>query len=284
MLPKIGFSLQNKYGLPIEQVIALLKNAGFSAVSPVWTPELDFSAIAASVKDHSMTIQSLHAPHKGVPLLWQPDSPLAEAVQVAILQCIQDCAQFQIPILVVHGWQGLIYTFPKDLDFRFFDVIVEKAASYGIKIAFENLEGEEYLQALMQRYNSQNNVGYCWDSGHDHCYPHSLDFLKEFGHRLIMTHLNDNLGIRSPTGLAAAEDDLHYLPYDGNIDWDTYLARLQSAPPQATLNFEFKTHSHSKEETDLIYANIPLEDFIEKAGRRAKHIAEKYSAIYNSSV
>lgn len=281
MQPKIGFSLQQQYTIPMPEVIALLKIAGFSAVSPVWTPELDLSALAASVKEHGMYIQSLHAPHKGVPLLWQPDSPLASPVQKAMLQCIDDCAQFHIPILVMHSWQGLIYTFSeKDLDFRFFDIIVDRAASKGISIAFENLEGEEYLQALLHRYRHKHNVGYCWDSGHDHCYPHRLDFLKEFGDRLIMTHLNDNLGIRSPQGLAAAEDDLHYLPYDGNIDWDFSLNRLRNLPRQTTLNFELKLLSHSRDEKDMIYASSPLEQFIMDAGNRAMQIANKYTFLY----
>lgn len=280
MLPKIGFSLEKQYDLPITQVISLLKKAGFSAVSPVWTPELDLPALAASVKAQGMTIQSLHAPHKGVPLLWEPDSPLAAAPQKAMLQCIDDCARFHIPILVVHGWQGLIYTFPdKTPDFRFFDTLVAHAKSCGVSVAFENLEGEEYLQALMSRYRNQGHVGFCWDSGHDHCYPHRLDFLKEFGDRLIMTHLNDNLGTRSPKGTAAAEDDLHFLPYDGNLDWDFALNRLKTLPKQTTLNFELKISSHSKDARDLLYAHTPLEQFIAEAGKRAQRIARKYAAI-----
>lgn len=279
-MPNIGFSLQAQYTLPITRVIALLKTFGFSAVSPVWSPDLDLDTLSNCVHTHGMTIQSLHAPHKDIPLLWKPNSSSSLQVQDRILRCIDACAQFHIPVMVIHGWQGLFYTFPKDpLDFRFFDSMVVYARQQGVCIAFENLEGEEYLEALMIRYRDQQHVGFCWDSGHDHCYPHKMDFLNSFGHRLIVTHLNDNLGLRDPDGIPSGVDDLHFLPYDGTIHWENALRRLKNAPKQTTLNFEIKVRSHSKNLSDLPYTQIPLEQFLEAAGERAHRIAELYTKI-----
>ena len=116
-------------------------------------------------------------------------------------------------------------------------------------------------------------MGFCWDSGHDRCYPHQQDFLKNFGHRLIMTHLNDNLGRRSPT--PASTDDLHYLPMDGSLDWDACIQRLKDANPQHTLNFEIKIAPRSP--ADDIYSAMSLEAFIALAGKRARLIADKYA-------
>ena len=276
----IGFSLQAQYDRPMAEVIGLLKKAGFSAVSPVCSKELDLPALADCVSRHGMTIQSLHAPHKGISLLWEPENSLAQEVFENILRCIEACAEFKVPILVMHGWQGLYYTFPQEpLDFRHFDNIVEYARGKGVSVAFENLEGEEYLAALMARYRDLPHIGYCWDSGHDHCYPHKLDFLKEFGHRLIMTHLNDNLGNRDPAGIPQAIDDLHFLPYDGNLNWDSALKRLENTPEQKILNFELKLSSHSTDPCDLLYRQLPLAQFIEKAGIRARQIAGLYAEI-----
>lgn len=284
MLPHIGFSLQAQYDRPLTKVIPLLKNAGFSAVSPVWSPELDLAELSACVRRHDMTIQSLHAPHKGIPLLWEPDLPSSAEIQQNILRCIDDCARFQIPILVIHGWQGLFYTFPaQPLNFRFFDGMIPYARQKGVSIAFENLEGEEYLQALLQRYQEQPHVGFCWDSGHDHCYPHKLNFLDAFGSRLIMTHLNDNLGLRDPSGIPDGKDDLHFLPYDGNMDWDEALRRLQSAPRQSTLNFEIKIRSHTKDPADMPYTRLSLEQFIALSGKRAYRIARQYAALWEAA-
>ena len=274
---QIGFSLQASYSMPMAQVIKLLKEAGFSAVSPLWSPELDLAAIDAQTRALDMTIQSLHAPHKRIQLLWSPDTRESVEIQENILRCIDACARYRIPTVVIHGWQGLFYTFRADaLDFRFFDRIVAHAQQRGVRIAFENLEGEEYLQALLKRYADQPHVGFCWDSGHDHCYPHQLDFLKSFGHRLLMTHLNDNYGLRDPDGIPSGNDDLHLLPYDGNICWEEALRKLSCAPRQAILNFELKLSSHSKDPADLLYQHLPLEEFIAAAGQRARHIAQHY--------
>lgn len=274
MLPNIGFSLETKYDRPMAQVISLLKQAGFSAVSPVWTTARELACIAACAREQGMTLQSLHAPPKGISVLWQPDPTASAPLMQAMLECIDACTRLQIPVLVVHGWQGTPYTFCKeDLYFHHFDRLVEHAQDAGVSIAFENLEGEEYLAALLDRYRHCRHVGFCWDSGHDHCYPHKLDFLNEFGHRLIMTHLNDNFGMRTDTH--CSKDDMHLLPFDGNLDWEQQLARLRSARRQETLNFELKTVSH----TLPTYPHLSLEQYIAEAGRRARKIAEKYATI-----
>lgn len=276
-MPGIGFSLQAQYSQPMAQVVALLSESGFSAVSPIRSPECDLASLSACVRKHNMTIQSLHAPHKGISSLWQPDSPTSAQVQQNIMGCVDACKEFDIPIIVLHCWQGLIYTFPSfPLDFRFFDRMMEHAGKQGVAVAFENLEGEEYLQALMARYSDLPHIGFCWDSGHDHCYPHKTDFLEAYGDRLIMTHLNDNLGLRDPGGIPSGMDDLHFLPYDGNINWPHAIDKLKKAAKQEILNFEFKICSKSTDPADLIYTQLTLEQFLHTAGDRAREIATLY--------
>ncbi len=280
MIPQIGFSLQANYDLPLKEVVALLKNAGFSAVSPAWSPELDLDALTRCVCENNMTILYIHAPYKNIRLLWQPE--LAESIEVQgnILRAIDDCAKYHVPILVIHSWSGFAYTFSAEsLDFRFFDRMVAYAKEKGVKLAFENLEGEEFLRALLTRYENEPHVGYCWDSGHDNCYPHETDFLQAYGSRLIMTHLNDNFGPRDPSGVPSAKDDLHLLPYDGSIDWDHAIRRLKTAPLQTVLNFEIKLRTHAGNEADLPYLHLPFGQFAEKAGERARKIAIKYTEI-----
>ena len=182
MIPKIGFSLQKRYDRPLPQVVELLKNAGFSAVSPLWSPELDMAALADAVHKNGMVIQSIHAPHKGVAQLWTPEVAPPSDLERNFLATVDACAQFDVPIMVLHSWQGFDYTFREDqLDFCLFDSIVAYAQQKGGSVAFENLEGEEYLNALMKRYSDLPHVGFCWDSGHENCYPHEADCLKAFG-------------------------------------------------------------------------------------------------------
>ena len=270
----LGFSLQVKYDCPPTQAVEMLCDAGFSAISPVWSPELPLEALTVCTQKLGMSVQSVHAPHRGQPHLWTPGDPLRDAIKQQFLDCIDSCAQFGIPIAVLHGWQGLGYTFPEEpLDFSAFDRIVDYAQEQKVSLAFENLEGEEYLQALLNRYRDRPHIGYCWDSGHDHCYPHKLDFLKSFGDRLIMTHIHDNFGTR---GIPTTLDDLHLLPGDGNIHWESNIARLKHLPRQEILNFELKKLCKSTAPTDRIYADLSTEEYFRLAGKRARQIADLY--------
>jgi sugar phosphate isomerase/epimerase len=277
MLPGIGFSLQANYDLPMTQMIPMLKHVGFSALSPAWTSEAEIESIADCARQNGMALQSLHAPHKNTPVLWAPDTPESLVLQEGILRCIDTCARLHIPLTVIHGWQGLNYTFPTSpLDFRFFDRAVAHAKEKQVSIAFENLEGEEYLTALLTRYQGETHVGFCWDSGHDHCYPHKTNFLKAYGDRLIMTHLNDNLGLRDPGGVPTGNDDLHFLPYDGNIRWEDAIGRLKNYPKQHILNFELKKRSASTAPGDLLYDSLSTAEYFRLAGCRARRIADLY--------
>ena len=277
---ELGFSLQAQYACPLSRVIETLHEAGFSAISPVWSPELPLDTIAKCSARQHMAIQSLHAPHGNLAALWDHTHPASGIAQQRLMDCIDACSRYRIPLTVIHGWQGLEYVFPDDpLDFSVFDRIVDYAGQRQVAIAFENLEGEEYLEALLHRYRDRNYVGYCWDSGHDHCYPHKTDFLAAYGDRLIMTHIHDNRGLRDPDGIPSGNDDLHFLPYDGNICWEQALARLQNLPPQKILNFELKKRSASFAPEDLIYDNLSPEEFFRLAGRRARQIANLYQKM-----
>lgn len=267
-MAKIGFSLQPRYDLPMEQVIALIKEAGFDALSPVYTTPAALDAAAVCAQAQGLSLQSLHAPLHVAPM-WQKDTAAAQEILSAIKDSADCCAKLQIPTLVVHSWQGLVYTFPGEpLHYGNFDELVEYARQKNVSIAFENLEGEEYLAALMARYTTCAHVGFCWDSGHGNCYPHRLDFIKEFGDRLIMTHLHDNFGLRDPGGVPSGKDDLHLLPGDGTAGKDFILDALANAKRQDTLNFELKLHPH--------YAHVPLDEFLKKAARCAREMADTY--------
>lgn len=275
---QIGFSLQPHYDIPMEQMIGLLADAGFSTVSPLWSAELDLDNLAKWVRKNGMDFSFIHASHKGVPLIWEPENADSRPVVHGMLDAIDACDRFGIPMLVMHCWQGLAYTFPTEpLDFRNVDAVVERAVSKEIYIAFENLEGEEYLAAVLERYEDLPQIGFCWDTGHDICHPHKADYLAAYGDRLIMPHLNDNLGVRDPGGVYCKKDDLHLLPYDGIRDWDDTLARLARAKKQSLLNFEIKVRS--KDPEMVPYEKLSAEEFVTLAAERAQKIAKKYEAL-----
>lgn len=275
---KIGISIDNDYAIPTADVVKMVKRIGFDAISPVWKRDGDLAGIVNAAKECGLAIQSLHAPFGKAADMWSEDEALWAPAKAELLSALDACGQFDIPVLVVHTWKGFDYRFDeKALNFRNFDKIVENAAQKGVKIAFENTEGEEYLFALIAHYKHTDTVGFCWDSGHEMCYNHSQDLLAEFGDRLIMTHINDNLGISRFDGATYWTDDLHLLPFDGVADWDYNVDRLKKSRHMDILNFELNIKSKPNRHENDIYGQMPLELYFTEAYKRACKIAYRYS-------
>ena len=276
-MEKIGFSLTGNYPLPTPQVVRLLADTGFCSISPSWQPDGDWKEAVREAKALGLGVQALHGPMRDMPAMWSRDPEVYQPILQGLLQAAADCAEAEIPVMVVHPWNGIDYTFPNEpLCFDHFDALVTLAERSGICIAFENLEGKEYLAALMERHAGNPSVGYTWDVGHESCYAPGMDFLSLYGDRLMMTHLNDNLGVTDPTGRLRGTDDLHLLPFDGVLDWDSVMRRLGSAKKQEILNFELKIRPKGDCCFLDLYSQMPLKQFIQEAYRRATQVTKGY--------
>ena len=275
---KIGMSIGAVPGISGVETVQLLKAAGFDAVSPVWRANEDLGEVVAAAEACGMAVQSLHAPFLKAAKMWSADPETAAPAREELLTVAADCAKYHIPVLVVHAWIGFAYDFDEAaLFFDHYDALVQYAQEHGFTVVFENTEGEEFLFALLKRYENNPAVGFCWDSGHEMCYNHSQDLLAKYGDRLVMTHLNDNLGICDFEGKTRAADDLHLLPYDGIADWDDNVRRLKNARPQEYLNFELTTVSKKERHENDVYAQMPPEQYLAEAYKRACRIASRYS-------
>ena len=275
---KIGICLYNNYGRPTTEVIDLLKQTGFEAISPEWEPDVNVKELVDHARSIGLEVQSLHAPYTGSHHMWESDPALYEPAYKDLLDSLHVAAENNIPILVIHAWIGFIYTMKPNADgFANFDRLVDEATKLGVKIAIENTEGGEFLTALMDHYKDNENVGFCWDSGHEMCYNHSEDLLALYGDRLIMTHLNDNLGIRPFEGNVFWHDDLHLLPYDGVGDWDYNIDRMKASRKMDILNFELNINSKPDRHENDVYTKMPLEQYFAEAYKRACRVAYRYS-------
>ena len=275
---KVSVSVGNEYVMPTTDVIALVAKIGFEAISLACSHNANIAELVETAEKCGLTVQSLHAPIMKAAAMWDHDEAIGAPAREELLMALDICAQCHIPIMVVHTWIGFNYTFDaENLNFANYDAVVAQAKKYGVKIAFENTEGEEFLFALMDRYKGDETVGFCWDSGHEMCYNRSRHLLSELGDRLIMTHLNDNLGIRQYDGKITSRDDLHLLPYDGIADWDYNIELLNKSRPLDILNFEVGINSKRERHENDFYAQMPLENYFTEAYKRACKIAYRYS-------
>ena len=275
----IGISLSRQYAAAsLLEVIDLVKAAGFCAVSPLWGTKVDMAAVCQKARQVGLYVQSMHAPFGKCDTLWSDDPAVSARGMEVTMAALEDCIACQIPIMVMHAWidNGLSFDLTQPY-FGNFDAIVEKANANGVQIAFENTEGEAYLFALLDHYRDNPMVGFCWDSGHEKCYNHDQDLLAKFGDRLLVTHLNDNLGISDPDGEITYLDDLHLLPGDGVIDWAANRSRLCRCRPLPYLNFELQLTSKPGRNENDGYAQMPLGDYFRLAYEKAKKATEGYA-------
>lgn len=256
----------------------MLKRIGFEAISPEWREGPELAEVIETARESGVVVESMHAPFFNAASMWNLDESIGTPAKKELLKVLEDCKLWNIPIMVVHPWIGFEYEFDASaLYFQNFDEIVAKAEEYGITIAFENVEGGEYLSALMDRYRENSTVGFCWDSGHEMCFNRSQDLLAQYGDRLVMTHLNDNLGISRFDGTLFWKDDLHLLPYDGVADWEYNIERLIKSRHLDILNFELTMLSKPDRHENDVYSQMGLELFFTEAYKRACRIAYRYA-------
>lgn len=268
---KLCMGTSVNFGISIEEQITLFKQTGFDAFFTDWDENIkNYRKLADKI---GMTYQSLHAPFTNSAKMWKKDEESESAVN-ELLQCVKDCSEANIPIMVAHVYIGFESNAgPNEAGIENFGRVIEEAAKRNVKIAFENTEGEEYLAALMKTFSKYKNVGFCWDTGHELCYNKGKDMMALYGEHIICTHLNDNLGISDFNGKITWTDDLHLLPFDGINDWNSIVMRLNKYDYNDILTFELVKSSKPGRHDNDKYNRMIFEEYVAEAYARACRVA-----------
>lgn len=261
-----GFEIE-----PMSQ-IKVFHDAGFEGFFISWQRGMDVAEIAEFAASIGMIFQSIHAPFGKAAIMWENSSDAKDAI-AELMECVDVCAENKVPIMVCHTIIGFDKHTPTKAGIENYRKVVLYAKEKGVKIAFENTEGEEYLAAIMDAFSEHENVGFCWDTGHEMCYNHSKDMLALYGDRLIATHINDNLGIRDFGGEITFIDDLHLLPFDGVADWQNIVHRLNRSGYNDILTFELKIQNNPGRHEHDDQHKMSFEEYIAEVYKRACRVA-----------
>ena len=270
---KLCLGLGPQPGLSMQELMELIQKTGFDGVFTLWRKGDDSLKWVKQAEDMGLIYQSIHAPWGRSADMWHGSAEKAQAGAEELMDCLRTCADAQVPIMVAHAFVGFKDHNPTQAGIDCFGRVVTEAEKLGVKIAFENTEGEEYLAALLNAFRGNRAVGFCWDSGHEMCYNHSQDLLALYGDQLIATHLNDNLGIRDYGGEITFIDDLHLLPFDGIGDWKDIAARLDRCNFRDILTFELNTVSKPGRHDNDHYLRMPVQEYLAAAYNRACRVA-----------
>ena len=273
----LSLSLGGDFGIGFPEQIKLFKKTGFEAFTGHWLEgqEASVRECAKIAREENMLFNMLHAPWGNTADMWNEEEQEGARRGVEILKSFLTlCAELEIPMLVSHVYVGFEKPcIPSGFGLSNYGEVIKRAEELGVKIAFENTEGEAGLAAIFNEFKNKETVGFCWDSGHEMCYNNSEDLLALYGDRLFATHINDNLGVKSFDGRIFWHDDLHLLPYDGIADWDYNARRVAKTGFDGIITFELnKTSKPNRHENDK-YSRLSFEEYLSEAYCRACRFA-----------
>ena len=209
-----------------------------------------------------MSFDFIHAPFRGINDMWLEGDAYTRIYNQLRLT-IDTAANVAVPMVIFHlssGWEP-----PKtsEIGFSRFDQLVDHAEKQRVTIAFENLRNKENLLEIMERYKDRDNVKYCYDCGHEYCYTENVDWVSIFGDKLACVHVHDNFGYDR-----SCDPDVHYLPFDGSLDYADMVRRLDAVGYTGPIMLEvFNT-------TKPEYKAMTQDEFFSECAKRAKKIAE----------
>jgi len=217
----------------LEAALKDFTGAGFSKVE-VWANNAhldprfnpDFEAVFSLIKKLHIKVHSVHAPFRGL-TIGSKDRDDVKNSEKWILKTLEYAAKLDARVMVVHPLSfnfetgsGTSVEYTQEL----FSGIVNKAESFGVTIAVENLPiappAYTSMKGLAELFPDPK-LGFCLDIGHSQLNHLNIAEEIEFaGSRLVSCHICNNDGI----------SDLHSLPELGVIDVNTILDKLESLP------------------------------------------------------
>ena len=259
----LGANCECIRGVDPAETLRMMHEVGFTSYFAGAHDAKNLARIKSVGDSLGMTIRTIHAPFDNINSLWM-HGVSCRSLYKRILASIDAVADVGIPGIVLHVSSGWRPPEINDLGLSRYDAIVEYAADKGIKVAFENLRLVGNLAYLADRYRSVENVGFCYDFGHGHCYTPSVMWMDIFRNRLFSTHIHDNLGIKEEY---EEHTDIHYLPFDGDMDYVPIMRALDLYGYTGDLTLEISNAKRPEYE-----AMAPIE-FLRTAHERLDRLA-----------
>jgi len=216
--------------MPMAEKYKLIKQAGFDAVMMWWgSDELQYDDYLYNpelARKTGLFIENIHTPFERVNNLWL-DNQDGENYIASLLRYVNDCAEREIPAMIVHVTNGFNPPPVCELGLERLKILTELAEKKNVVVALENLRRGDYLNSIFEKIDSPM-LRFCFDSGHANCYDKNEDYLELYGDKLAAMHLHDNDG----------KTDLHLAPFEGTVDWPPLMKKLSATRYSGALSLE----------------------------------------------
>lgn len=240
----VGINLYSKW--PYEKIIKAFILNGINRTF-VCTDHPQFVDVMKSLKNNNITVDNFHAPFKGLNRIWSEDKDGAEALK-SYLDSVDICVKYDVPVLVVHVSNGRPMPPISKRGIERFAKFMSYADSRGVIVAVENHRYVENVKYIMEKFPG---VSFCWDTSHAHGFTPGISYMPMWGDRLVATHISDNDSV--------CDKDMHMLPFDGIIDFNSVANDLVKYRYNGTLMLEVKPDNH------ILYAGMTVEEYYARA-------------------
>lgn len=235
-----GITTEFDSNIVFEIALPMIADAGFEAISLGWTPShIDYVSAKGQRKilqladKAGLLIESIHAPWKTE--LGVLDERWRKHEINSNIVAITAAGDMGIEFVIIHaGWGDAdehIKQARTDATLKSMNQLSECAVENNVKLAVENLQGKtsrELSERILQEF-PEEHIGFCHDTGHEHCSLDCFKALESMGNRLFCTHVHDDTG---------HSKDEHILPYEGTIDWDLYVSIMNKLDYSGSLLIE----------------------------------------------
>ncbi|MBQ8850284.1 MAG: sugar phosphate isomerase/epimerase [Clostridia bacterium] len=261
MKRKLGILSECLVGEDPTKTLEKIKKAGFDCFFTGTQDQEKAAELVAKAKELDMTCDFIHAPYKGINNMWLAGMNYLNIMN-GMKHTVDIAAATGIPIVIAHvssGWDAPEIT---ELGLARFDELVLYATERKVVIAFENLRKVGNLAYFADRYENMEYVRFCYDCGHEHCYTKYVTWMDIFRQKMVATHIHDNHGRGEEK---VGDPDEHLLPFEGNMDYERMIHKLDEYEFDGALVLEVTNRRHPE---------WTHEEFLATCYERIKKISE----------
>ena len=264
MKRKLGINIDCLVGVSEPDALDLVKAAGFETFFSNSYKNNIVSPVKKKADALGLIYEFIHAPYRNINELWTNGTGYVEVMEY-MKESINTAANNGIGMVITHVSSGWNPPPVNDLGLSRFDKLVLYAKERGITLAFENLRLLGNLACLVDRYEKEENVRFCFDCGHEHCYTKTICMMDVFTTRVCCTHIHDNHG--RPFDDKVNDHDEHLLPFDGTYNYEKMMRKLDEYNYAGSLMLEVT-------QKNADYSKMSAEDFLATCYERIERISK----------
>ncbi len=273
---KTGINLSDfGFNINTDGCMKVIRSIGFDSFFTGWDHnEERIYTLRNTAEKYGLIYESIHAPFSKINCMWEEGDSGIE-YRDKLKTCVDDCVKSGVKYLTVHVMHIPDTATWSETGVKRFQEVVNYAWHNSIKITFENVEYPEcQLKRIIGvlRETNPGEFGFCWDTGHEHCYTSEDDIAELYGDLICCTHMHDNLGQITPPKITW-HDDIHIMPFDGTLNYVDVGRKIKKCRFNGCITLEI---SRSERQWGVIpwYKDLTYEEYIELAYDKAVKIAK----------